>query len=622
MQVGDVIAGRYRLVRPLGRGGMGVVFEAYDQALQRPVAVKVLHPPHADDEDFGGRFSREASMLARLASPHILTIYDHGTQGDHMYLVTELIRGGDLRSWLQEHGPMPSFVAVRICEQLADALSDAHDLGVIHRDVKPANVLLKNRRDGLWAYLADFGIAREGSGGLTRTGTVVGSVAYMAPERHRGHGADERSDLYSLGCVLWALLEGEAPYAASTDFQVMEAHVHAPVPSLSDRVVGGALIAPVLDRLLAKDPEERFSSAAEAGSVLSALATRLRIVTGSDGPATVLPEDPHGTVVRNVGTPEPAPAPEPEPPAPRERAPRWRRSRQPAAPAPEAPALPVLPDAPHDTVFRRYAGEPDPGTGTESGTGIDREPAGPGRRRTALVAGAVVAALVIVLGVIGGVLALGSDAEDDPAEVTPTTSPPTTEPPPVDAAPRAPRVTSTPAYRGVRFDVAPVEDASLEVRREGRWTALADPTFTEPTAQGGERACLTFRAVSAGSATPGKPRQACGRAVAPAIDWVRTRLACQTPTGKPCAYVNLDVAGFRSGARLPVSLSTASGEVLCAADCLRPVPIGKDGRGKVDGSLRQDGRPAAFLVSFASGTPVTFVVRVGDASIRVQQPTR
>lgn len=591
MQVGDKVAGRYRLVHAIGRGGMGLVYEAYDEALDRSVAVKVLHPP-VSDEDFTARFSREAAVLARLRSPHILTIFDHGTYDDRMFLVTELVPDGDLQTWVREHGPLPSLTAVRLCEQLCDALSDAHHSGVVHRDVKPANVLLWNRRDGLWTYLADFGIAREGSEGLTRTGAVVGSVAYMAPERHVGQEADERSDLYSVGCVLWALLEGRAPYSG-TDFQVMNAHLHEPIPELSESVVGRDLILPVLERFLAKRPEDRMASADQARSELSALAARLGIMAG-------------------------------------------------AADAP-VPAPPALDDEPHDTILRPHSGElaqlpppaspppkaPDglasPTTLTPHDAEREASAASRPRRRAGLVLAAVAAAVVVVLIAVVGALALGGDDEPDPPRASdpsaPATTPASNETEPA-APPRPPAVKHSPAYRAVRFAVEPAAGSVAEVRRAGSWTELADETFAEPAAMGGDRVCLTFRSASTSTSDVSEPREVCDRAAPPKLEWVRTKLSCQTPTGQPCAYYNLDVAGFRPGARLPVSFSTLSGEVLCAAECLRPVPIGKDGRGKVDGSLRKDGRPAAFVVAFADGTPVTFVIRVGDQSIRERQPTR
>lgn len=583
MQVGDEVGGRYRLVRLLGRGGMGVVYEAFDGVLDRSVALKILKPSE-DDPDFTVRLAREASVLARLRSPHILTIFDHGTHGDQMYLVTEMVPDGDLQTWVRTRGPFAPLTAVQLCEQLCEALGDAHHLGVIHRDIKPANVLLWDRRDGLWAYLADFGIAREGSDALTRSGAVVGSISYMAPERHLGAVADERSDLYSVGCVLWSLLEGRAPYAG-TDFQVMSAHLHEPVPALADTVVGREVITPVLDRLLAKKPEDRFASADEARLELAALVARLSTIEGAD----VASGSPRLVVVRDEVSAE---APESDDTGPHD---------PPTVVSRRAPVVP-LPTPPPE--------QPAP-------------PEQPERKSRRGVLAAVVAAILVLLVGVGVGIAVATGDDDSPsAGSDPTTSAPATGS--TGAPPPAPTVEHSPAYRGVRFVVAPAEGATAEVRRGGEWTELAQPRFTEPTREGGEKVCLSFRAVADGVAGP--PREECGRAAAAVVEAVRLKQACQTPEqGLPCAYYDIDVAGFRSGSRQPVRVVTPQGAVVCD-DCWRPVPIGEDGRATVDGSLRtsqQTPMPGAFLLTVATdGNPQTFVIEVGDRSGRLVQPTR
>lgn len=205
-RAGDEYGGRYRIVRELGHGGMGVVYEAVDKVLDRPVALKIVLPSLPDRENYQARFAREASVLARIRSRNIVGIHEYGEHEDTVYFVTELFPDGDLQSWLARHGPLDRRAALSLVAQVCEALGDAHATGVIHRDVKPGNVLLWSRPEGLIPYLCDFGIAIDGAhdepGGRTRTGTLIGSPAYMAPERHFGHDADERGDIYSTGCLL------------------------------------------------------------------------------------------------------------------------------------------------------------------------------------------------------------------------------------------------------------------------------------------------------------------------------------------------------------------------------------------------------------------------------------
>ena len=214
-QVGDLL-GRYRLVRMLGRGGMGTVFRARDSALERDVAVKVINPMHAGDDDFRARFRREAVVLSQMDSAHVVSVYDHGEQDGAPYLVTQLIDGGDLLGALRARGRLEPALAIDLVSQVLSGLVDAHAIGVVHRDVKPSNVLL--REDGRHAYLCDFGIASSPGAELTRTGVMVGSVAYMAPERHGGDGSGDigvTADVYSVGCLLWTVLAGSQPYVGT-----------------------------------------------------------------------------------------------------------------------------------------------------------------------------------------------------------------------------------------------------------------------------------------------------------------------------------------------------------------------------------------------------------------------
>lgn len=272
--VGDTF-GPYRIVSILGRGGMGVVFEAVQARLHRSVALKVLDPRLADDELFAARFAREAEVLARMDSPHIVTIYDHGEVDGCLYLAMQHVTGGDLGHRIAT-GPLPLAEALELTRQVVSALADAHARGVIHRDVKPSNVLVATSGDAPFAYLCDFGIAQTATGGLTTTtGTVAGSLAFMAPERHEGRPASPASDLYSAGCLLWATLTGRNPYRG-TDVQMAMEHVSAPVPQLPGAGPLPTMLNRLFARVLAKDPADRYQTAGQLLADLDAVLAFVR----------------------------------------------------------------------------------------------------------------------------------------------------------------------------------------------------------------------------------------------------------------------------------------------------------------------------------------------------------
>jgi len=266
----DEYGGRYRIVRELGHGGMGIVYEAVDTVLNRSVALKIVLPSLPDREDYQTRFAREASVLATIRSRHIVGIQEYGEHEDTVFFVTELFPDGDLQRWLQSHGPLDRRAALLLVAQVCEALADAHSSGVVHRDVKPGNVLLWNRSEGLIPYLCDFGIAIDGQQGLTPTGALIGSPAYMAPERHFGHAADERGDVYSVGCLLWSVLTGDAPYSG-TDFQMMNAHINEPIPQLGTGHPVDQRIDDVLAGTMQKDPESRLATLDEVRQRLLAI---------------------------------------------------------------------------------------------------------------------------------------------------------------------------------------------------------------------------------------------------------------------------------------------------------------------------------------------------------------
>ena len=263
----------YRVGRRLGGGGMGVVFEARDENLERPVALKVISPGLAEDAEFRARFTREAQAQAMLDSRHVVQVYAHGEDEGRLWIATQLVPDGDLRSMLTSHGAPSVPLAIDLIEQIADGLADAHAAGLVHRDIKPANVLLRRRADGGYtAYLADFGIARQVDGEATRTShSTVGTPSYMAPELHTGGQPGVASDVYSLGCLLWATLTGRAPYVGTSDFEIATAHREKPVPQLPDDGPLVGRLNELLRHTLAKDPAQRPPSAAAVRDWLRSL---------------------------------------------------------------------------------------------------------------------------------------------------------------------------------------------------------------------------------------------------------------------------------------------------------------------------------------------------------------
>ncbi|MTE13068.1 protein kinase [Nocardia sp. CT2-14] len=288
---------------------MGEVYEAYDTSKDRVVALKLLPEELAKDPAYQERFRRESQAAARLAEPHIIPIHDWGEIDGVLYIDMRLVRGRDLRSLLDDFGPLPPLRVIGIIEQIAAALDAAHYSGLVHRDVKPANILVT---DADFAYLADFGIARaEGDSTITMTGTAVGSYAYMAPERFDAGPVSGRADIYSLGCVLHECLTGDKPFPAHNMSVLIRAHLSEPPPLTSMLHAG---IPPALDavvaKALAKDPNARFFTAGEfARAARSALAGGQPIPAPAEPPRpgrTVPPGPPVGappTTVMPTGTP-------------------------------------------------------------------------------------------------------------------------------------------------------------------------------------------------------------------------------------------------------------------------------------------------------------------------------
>ena len=266
------LAGRYRIQAVIGRGGMSTVYRATDEVLGRDVAVKVLLPALADqDPTYAARFEREARAAAGLASAAVVTVFDTGTDEDgSQYIVMELVSGHSLAELLANGRPLPVEEAIRIGVQVADALQAAHAAGILHRDIKPANVMVAD--DGT-VKLLDFGIARSLDGvTLTQAASVVGTAAYMAPERALGQSGDARADVYSLGCLLYAMLAGRPPFGGEIAAAILHQHVNAdPVPPSRLRAAVPAALDALVLATLAKAADARPKTAAEVGERLAAL---------------------------------------------------------------------------------------------------------------------------------------------------------------------------------------------------------------------------------------------------------------------------------------------------------------------------------------------------------------
>jgi hypothetical protein len=292
---GQIIRG-YEIRAPVGAGGFGAVYRAYQPSVQREVAVKIILPQYANQPEFIRRFETEAHLVARLEHPHIVPLYDYWREPDGAYLVMRWLRGGSLRAALAR-GPWPVEAVARLLDQVAGALSVAHRQSIVHRDIKPDNILLDE--DG-HAYLTDFGIAKDiaRSAGLTGEDVIAGSLAYIAPEQAQAQPVSPQTDIYSLGVTMYELLAGEHPFAHLSPTEQLLKHISEPLPCLHDkRPELPAALDDVIQRATAKDPGERFPQV----SVLAA-AFRTALETG----APIAPAEP---IVIDLAAPLDAPNP-------------------------------------------------------------------------------------------------------------------------------------------------------------------------------------------------------------------------------------------------------------------------------------------------------------------------
>jgi serine/threonine protein kinase len=324
--------GRFRIVEQLGQGGMGVVYRAVEENLGREVALKIVAPFFAHDPEFRERFSREARAQASLESAHVVAVYAHGEEDGFVYIASQLIVDGDLGRLIRTAGVPPLVDALSVIEQVATGLSDAHEAGLVHRDIKPGNVMVRIRGKAVRAYLGDFGIARRMDAASTRFGSsAVGTPTYMAPELHGGAEASFVTDVYSLGCLVWVALTGEAPYTGQSDYQIVAGHVNGPIPQLD----GDSPMVQATNRILrlamAKEASRRYPTAASMRADLQAAlrlphtpgsavpqqagSTAIRPLSSGTNPRAAMPTGPPPTSPPPTGPPPTGPPPTGPPPS-------------------------------------------------------------------------------------------------------------------------------------------------------------------------------------------------------------------------------------------------------------------------------------------------------------------
>ncbi len=283
------VVGSYRLIDKLGDGGMGAVYKGVDEMIGREVAIKMLRPDIARQPEILERFRAEAVTLAKLNHQGIATLYNFFREGDEYFMAMEFVPGCTLENELQRQGRIASGQAVEIAAKALEAIEHAHQLGILHRDIKPANIMLTPSGT---VKMTDFGIARVlGAARMTREGRIVGTLEYIAPERVKGQEADHRSDLYSLGIVLYEMLAGRLPFEATTDYDLMRAHLEQTPPPLAGvQAACPPALEQVMLRALAKDPEQRFATAVEFRDALLTASENLPKPTRlAEAPAVLKP---------------------------------------------------------------------------------------------------------------------------------------------------------------------------------------------------------------------------------------------------------------------------------------------------------------------------------------------
>jgi serine/threonine-protein kinase len=318
--INTLFDGRYRILRRLGTGGMANVYLAEDEELGRRVAIKILNDRHASDDSFVERFRREAKNAAGLSHPNIVSIYDRGEAEGTYYIAMEYLEGRSLKDKIVAEGPLPIPEAIEATRQILRALGFAHRGGIVHRDVKPHNVLLAQDSAERRYKVTDFGISRTSASQMTEAGSIVGTAQYLSPEQARGAPVDQRSDIYSVGIVLYELLTGQLPFTGETPLEIAMKHLsEIPKPPSAIRPEVPPDLDMVVLRALAKDPADRFESAEEMDAELARVASGSHVTAETSDAATA--------VLAGAGIAESAPtmisrrpvvAPRPQPPQYRE----------------------------------------------------------------------------------------------------------------------------------------------------------------------------------------------------------------------------------------------------------------------------------------------------------------
>jgi DNA-binding beta-propeller fold protein YncE len=400
VSIGSVVAG-YRIDGVAGEGGMGRVYRATQVALDRPVALKLIVPQLAGDPDFRARFEREAHLSASIDHPNVIPVYEAGEADGRLFIAMRWVEGTDLRSLIASEARLDPARVVAIVEQIGEALDAAHSGGLVHRDVKPANVMLTATHGREHAYLTDFGLTKKTASttALTRTGRFVGTPDYMPPEQISGERADARADVYALGCLLFHALTGRPPYDRDSEVAKIYAHLHDPPPSAVDTVPGVPVgLDAVITRALAKNADQRYPSAGDLGRASRAALTGAAPSQPERSMATGLaaPQATHmATTAPEAGAAPTAPAAAPTAPA----APPTAPAAPPTAPAapPTAPA--AAPTAPSPAPTPPAPTKPPP----------PASPAAPSRARPSerprRRAVPIAMAALLVLGAVGGALA-------------------------------------------------------------------------------------------------------------------------------------------------------------------------------------------------------------------------
>ena len=296
LEVGDILEERYRIDRPIARGGMSMVYRCVDLRLGRAVAAKVMDERYADDPVFLQRFKREARAMARLQHPNLVAVHDFSADGEPIYLIMELITGGTLRELLAERGPMPPYAAVAVMRALLTGLEEVHEAGFVHRDIKPDNVLISANHH---IKLGDFGLVRSSSAHQITSGQIVGTVSYLSPEQVTGEAITPASDVYSAGIVLYELLTGTVPFSGDTPLAHATARLHSVVSPPSSRVDHEVptLVDALVATATARDPGERFADASEFLAAVTDVAREL------DFPPFTVPVPQNAAAARTAAAP-------------------------------------------------------------------------------------------------------------------------------------------------------------------------------------------------------------------------------------------------------------------------------------------------------------------------------